>query len=340
MKSSFFKKFAALAVAVVMSAGMATSALAGGGGSTPATNDITVDVGIVDPVYNVTIPGTTKFAINPYSIATTGTLLIPESQISGVSNLIENRTTQHGVQVTLEFKATPKSPVALVAANSANLTSGSSKSMYLAVVGANAASGGGLTASDLVYAPAADGTQVAFGTTSSTVTSSTAVIEFRLAKFVTALASSNIAGYTFYGLANAEADWKADDVTVTGAYTLKPMNDTKVAATEVKGLNVMAGGLGPFAAFVAPANVTASLSGTKLTVTLNAGYSVAKMDIPVEGTVASFSPTSAQAEYKFETIIIPQARLTTVWGWNKGDKWTFTLKIDNVDYTVEIVNNK
>jgi hypothetical protein len=238
MKSSFYKKFTAFALAAVMTMSMSTMAFA----STPASGGINVPVSVVTPVYNVTVPNSAQLAINPFSIATSGQLLIADSQIAGVSTLISNQTTAHGVKVTLTFTATPAGTVALVDKDADALKSGTSKSMYLAVVGANATEGG-LAAGNLRYDPTVAGTEVAFDAGTSP---QTAAISFALDKFTTALASGNIAGYTFYGFVNENpaTPWAAGDMTIAGRYTLEPMNDTRIADTSTVGLNVIGSGWG------------------------------------------------------------------------------------------------
>jgi hypothetical protein len=232
-----FKNFTAMIVAVLMVFSATTTVFATGA----STGNIPVDVDITEYVYNVTMPAAVGFSINPYAIATSGTL-IEDSQISGIQSVIVNRTTDFAVQVAIELRVAYASGGDLLRPKGhEDLTSAATKSLYLAVVGA-ATIGGLNVEEDFEFDVDAEGTVFDVSRPTTAGQFGTAEITFALNKFSgSAATEGNVAAFTFYGHVNENVTWAANDVAATVRYTITPLSSNKYGdlVDNFNGLNIV-----------------------------------------------------------------------------------------------------
>jgi hypothetical protein len=212
---------------------------------------------VTDVALNVLLPTNLNFAINPFNVGNTG-------QITSAGYRIINRTVAVPVKVEFEIEAILHTTVGQLRANTtvedgvfdpndSALNANANKLLYFAALSA---------ITDGTTAPAHNGTGGTFaypftGTTNTITDNNLAApfaheagpadehlanIGFVLAGAAseTALATgtTGIAAFRFVGVLNTYAPWVANDVSVSGAYTITPLlgaTYTNLAATGATG---------------------------------------------------------------------------------------------------------
>lgn len=250
MKKGFFKTFAAIATAAVMTLGASVAATANG-------TYVEGYAQFPDYVYRVDVPTTLNFAVNPVGAATQTELVVA------------NRTKDMPVMVSVDMTVIKGDDVNIVTPGEIDIFSVSSvdKDIYMAILGAESAAGtaattpgeldgvtwdfatkGELTDNEDNTGYATGGELVAFTAASSG--EYTAYVDFVLGaaeynadgtfKNFSANANSGYAAFTIYSEANPSATWKVEGepsvVSVGGAFTFTGLNGeayTDILADEV-----------------------------------------------------------------------------------------------------------
>ena len=221
--------------------------------SFPAAAFATGSTGTIDgssTVENVTlevlVPSTLGFALDPLGLDVTGA-----NQISTQDYYFVNQTFAP-VKVSVSITAQTSGGATLVSTASGlslDDTKVTDKKLYFGALGATDITGGSInttttggsfnvgTGPAAYYSSAttASATLIPF-TPNSNGTTGAAVIAFALGAAtegstpgsISALASNNdgIAAFQFFSQLNTYAKWEANDITVSGAYTLTPLRDT------------------------------------------------------------------------------------------------------------------
>ncbi len=240
----FFKRFAAVALAGVMTLGLTIAATAAETETSEGTDGVTGDGTVTDITYNVLLTKDLGFDINKYSYkAPTGDpLLIETSQITAPEFPMENQTPAMHVEITYDLTLELKSDVEFATAEEADNQTDGTKTAYFAAIGAKEASAGVIatTATEFVFDVDEPGTLVPFVENEDDTI--TAQISFALQPYDTALAEENVAAFTFYGIINHEAAWADNDLKITGECTLSGMSKFDYAELgELAGMNQIPG---------------------------------------------------------------------------------------------------
>lgn len=212
--------------------------------------DSTVD----NVTVNVILPTNLNFALDPLGLDTTG-----DNQIATQDFFFVNQTFAP-VKVSLDITAETSGGAILVSTTgglSLDDTSVTDKELYFGALGATGLTGtaissvytvdpdttyvdvfGGTDAPQGAYASVSPSaaTLIAF-TPNTDGTTGAAVISFALDKAIESettegaidsIATDNkgVAAFQFYSQLNTYADWEANDITVSGTYTLTPLRDT------------------------------------------------------------------------------------------------------------------
>ena len=235
---------------------------------TASSGDIVGDSDVADLVLNVVVPTTINFALDPLGLATTG-----DNQISNQSYFFLNQTFAP-VKVSLDITAVTSGDAVLVSSPgglSKDDTSVTDKKLFFGALGATSMTGAALSIyaldPDTTYVelfgsttgPAADYTDVTSDaatlvkfTPNSNGSTGSAVIAFALAKAVESTTTPDaidslaaddkgVAAFQFYAELNTYASWQANDLKVTGTYTLTPLRGATY--TDYVANDVISGGL-------------------------------------------------------------------------------------------------
>ena len=226
------------------------------------SNEITGDSTVSDVTVNVILPTTINFALDPLGLKTKG-----DNQIQSQDYFFVNQTIAP-VKVSLALTAKTSGTAVLISDPSVlkkDNTGEDSKKIFFGAIGATGLTGTAITTTTtgISYSavftttgPAAEygtptsgsATLVKF-TPNSDGTTGAAVIAFALGKAkanaitptaIDSLADDNkgVAAFQFYSELNTYADWKANDISVSGTYTLTPLRDTTYT-----GFETVSGGL-------------------------------------------------------------------------------------------------
>ncbi len=205
---------------------------------------------VEDVILNIVLPTSFNFALDPLGLNATG-----DNQISAQDYFFVNQTIAP-VKVSLDITATTSNGAVLIA-NPSGLdkdnTSANDKKLYFGALGANELTGTAITTTDtaITYGGIFGGenppeavytTETAVADTLSAFTpgaggaTGSALIAFALQKADKSTTSTSegaidglaagdlgVAAFRFYSELNTYADWKANDVTVSVAYTLTPL---------------------------------------------------------------------------------------------------------------------
>jgi len=218
---------------------------------TPTSGTISGSSTVDTVVVNVILPTSLNFALDPLGLDTTG-----DNQIATQDFFFVNQTFAP-VKISIDIDAETSGGAVLVSTTgglSLDDTSVTDKDLYFGALGATGLTGASITATTVGVSysaifgsptgPAASYSTVsAVAETLTTIdpsndgTTGSAVISFALDKAVESsttpgsidsLAASDkgVAAFQFYSQLNTYAEWEADDITVTGSYTLIPLRDT------------------------------------------------------------------------------------------------------------------
>jgi hypothetical protein len=216
--------------------------------ATDSTGSIEGNSDVTNVVLNVIVPTSLDFALDPLGLNTTG-----DNQVSTQDYFFVNQTLAP-VKVALDINVTTSNGAVLtkdVSKLKKDDTSATDKKLYFGTLGATGLTGEAITTTDTAISysaifgsttgPAAEYSEVTSSaatlvpfTPNTAGTTGAAVISFALDKAVESttspgsiesLAADNkgIAAFQFYSELNTYADWKDNDVTVSGSYTLTPL---------------------------------------------------------------------------------------------------------------------
>jgi len=216
---------------------------------TPGSGTIGGSNTVDDVVLNVVLPTSLNFALNPLELGTN----TAGSQVTTTNYIIVNKTGAP-VDVSFAIEAVGKTGV-VFAADTSNLakddTAVTDKEIYFAALSAATVTPGTLDFATAVDYPAVAASNAAFtyNFTPAAGADRLALLvpdltdDFKAAggiKFalgaatgdpLDTLAASNagVASFQFYGELNTYADWEADDIAITGRYTLTATRTTTYA---------------------------------------------------------------------------------------------------------------
>jgi len=286
MKNGLFKNFVAAILSLTLILSLSTTVFATGG--TQSTGTIPGVGTPVEIIFEVDLPTDLNFGINPFGIG--DDLNITTSRIRGANYGMVNHTTESAVMVVFSLSTAVADDVSFYATQGEILTAGSGyvagKNLYFEAVGAasfTATSGEIATAGDIraladeiVYNRTTAATVVNLNESNSTP----GQIAFLLDKYVATTGDLNVASFTFYGELDTIAPsapnvWKANDIRVSGAYTLIPVGaadyagntyGTLVGKNQVEATNIPAMAQSGAAGFVGtqPAGATLTADGKTL----------------------------------------------------------------------------
>jgi hypothetical protein len=254
----------------------------------PGTNpDGTIDgtSTVENVIFQVRLPVNLNFAIDPFEISSGRAL---GGQIRGGDYFFVNRTTAVDVEIGLTITATlndnndPLIGVSLVDNVSElerdDISEKSKKAFFAAVTAQTITTAPSLVADDLFTGMAfgygtehADGIIMPFYSFLGGADEGISEFQFALGgATATNLASSNqgIASFTFYGQLNTYANWAANDITVSAAYTLTGLRSTTYAGYRLGGSGFEEDSLNmrTYEAKVAPPTPDDTFTGATLTI--------------------------------------------------------------------------
>lgn len=275
------KNVTAFILTLVLLASCPIAVYAGTASSGTISGDSTVD----NVVLNVLLPTSLDFALDPLGLDTAG-----DNQIATQDFFFVNQSFAP-VKVAVKISA-ETSGGAVIVATTAGLkkddTGTTTKQLYFGMLGAKSVTGTAITAAALTATDDAitsssiaySDTQAEYTTVAATAntlvaltpnsngSTGAAVISFALDKAVestttpgdiTALADDDagVAAFQFYSELNTYADWKDNDIKVSGSYTLTPLR-----AATYSGYDKISGSLNQLEAEAETPAVTADVTLT------------------------------------------------------------------------------
>lgn len=323
------------------------------------------DSNVIDVTLNVLLPTNLDFALDPLGLGS------QDNQVSPADYFFVNMTFAP-VKVALDITATASGGAVLVSSPDTlepDNPAVTDKEIYFAALGAGGVSGEAIsvtttsaviTSSSGIYDyTSSAATRVAFTPSSGGATGS-AVIGFALGAAtessttpdaIEALATSNggVAVFQFFGSLNTYADWQANDLTVSGAYTLTPLRTTTYS--DYTG-EFVAGSLNQIemtpaapaepdpVGFIGEVDPTvksitiASISGTQLVIPFNLGSETVASIKSASGTTVATDQYTVDAVNK--TITYSETRTTALKNLTVSTYNTITLSGGGT-YTINFV---